>query len=133
MLEFRPHHFLCTLGFQGKGYSDAFVANYQKIVDELTDGTPIRVAADTDRICGPCPNRVGTLCTSEEKIRSLDSAHARILGLRAGDTLTWDQAKKKIAENFTDERFEAACAPCGWKSLGVCKAALDRLKSGREE
>ena len=34
MLEFRPHHFLCTLGFEGKGYSDEFVRNYYRYADQ---------------------------------------------------------------------------------------------------
>ena len=35
MLSFRPHHFLCTLGFEGKGYSDAFTRNMAEIADAL--------------------------------------------------------------------------------------------------
>ena len=31
-LRYRPHHFLCSLGFEGKGYSDAFTANMEAIV-----------------------------------------------------------------------------------------------------
>mgnify|MGYP003549100712 CR=1 FL=1 len=31
-VRYRPHHFLCSLGFQGKGYSDGFTANMSAIV-----------------------------------------------------------------------------------------------------
>ena len=31
-IRFRPHHFLCSLGFEGKGYSEAFTANMTGIV-----------------------------------------------------------------------------------------------------
>jgi hypothetical protein len=133
-IEFRPHHFLCTLGFVGKGYSDEFVRGYQTIADRLRaspdgDSVTIRVTGVTDSICGPCPNKRGELCESQGKIQSLDDAHAKILGLRAGDTLTWGEAKARIAERMTVEKFDAACEPCSWKAMGVCRAALDRLRS----
>jgi hypothetical protein len=134
MLEFRPHHFLCTLGFEGKGYSDEFVKNYQSIADRLRrsplgDEVEIRVVGATDSICAPCPNRRGESCVAEAKIGKLDAAHQAVLGLRAGEALKWRDAREKIAKEFTDEKFEAACAPCAWKSLGVCKSALERVRA----
>ncbi|MDD7224175.1 MAG: DUF1284 domain-containing protein, partial [Lachnospiraceae bacterium] len=33
MITLRPHHLLCTQGYSGKGYSDDFVENMDKIVD----------------------------------------------------------------------------------------------------
>lgn len=139
MLRFRPHHFLCTLGFEGKGYSDEFVRGFQKIADSLRergeagDQTPIQVVAQTDAICEPCPNRTGKLCATEEKIQKLDQAHAAVLEIRSGDILTWGEAKTRIAEKMTTERFHASCAPCAWKGMGVCEAALNRLKSSHQK
>ena len=133
-LQFRPHHFLCTLGFEGKGYSEEFVQGFQEIADHLRmngtagDLTPIEVTAVTDSICAPCPNRQGTLCSTQTKIQALDNAHAAVLGIRAGDVLSWSEAKKRIVEKVTDEAFDAICAPCGWKELGVCHAALKRTR-----
>ena len=134
MLEFRPHHFLCTLGFVGKGYSPDFVRNYQQIADSLREAkaggqTSIRVAEATDAICAPCPNREGALCSAEPKIQKLDQAHAKVLGLKAGQVLTWDEAKKLLARKMTFEAFHIACAPCAWKAMGVCETALRKLKS----
>jgi len=134
MLEFRPHHFMCTLGFEGKGYSPEFVRGYQRIADSLRiadegDAVPIRVAPATDAICAPCPNRTGTVCASEPKIRSLDQAHARVLGIEAGQVLTWGEAKRLIAEKMGFDDFERACAPCAWKAMGVCEAALRKVKA----
>lgn len=137
-MEFRPHHFLCTVGFMGKGYSNAFVANYQRLADELRrapggDRRAIQVAAQTDSICGPCPNRAGTLCQTQEKIDRLDAAHAAVLQIRPGDTLTWGEAKRRIVARFTDEAFEKACAPCAWKPLGICHDALRKLRAAFSE
>lgn len=85
MMKFRPHHFLCTVGYQGKGYSEEFVKNYDRISQSLKrngvkgDDTPIEVVAKTDSICSPCPSKRGDLCETQEKIEKLDNAHAKIL------------------------------------------------------
>jgi hypothetical protein len=134
MLEFRPHHFLCTVGFLGKGYSPEFVANYTEIANRLRkpggDAIRIRVTAVTDSICSACPSKMGDECETQEKIDLLDGAHARVLGIRGGDELTWGEAKTKIVEKFTLEKFHAACEPCSWKAMGVCEIALSDLKKG---
>ena len=132
MIELRPHHFLCTLGFEGKGYSDEFVQGYTAIAAQLRapdgsgDAILLKVAAATDSVCTPCPNRHGSRCASEDKIQELDRGHASVLGIQAGQKLTWGEAKHLIATKMSDEHFERVCAPCSWKSLGVCKVALHR-------
>jgi hypothetical protein len=71
-LQFRPHHFLCALSFQGKGYSTAFAANFSRIMQELNapggDAIQIAITADTDSICAPCPSRRDRLCETQDKI-----------------------------------------------------------------
>ncbi|MGK5083976.1 DUF1284 domain-containing protein [Bdellovibrionota bacterium FG-1] len=135
MLEFRPHHFLCSLGFEGNGYSDEFVQNYVQITRRLRapDGSgnsiPIRVVPGTDTVCKPCPNRQGDLCVTQTKIQKLDEGHSAVLGLKPGQELTWLEGKKLIHEKMTDAAFDQACAPCSWKSLGLCAAALKKLRS----
>ena len=131
--EFRPHHFLCTLGFEGKGYSPEFVANYARIAASLNapggNEQLIVVTDHADSICAPCPNRVNEGCTEIEKIRALDRAHSAMLGIKPGQVMTWGEAKKLIRERVTLDRFDDACAPCSWKALGVCENALGRLKA----
>jgi hypothetical protein len=130
IIKFRPHHFLCSLGFQGKGYSPAFIKNYQNIIDTLKDSeNPVllQVVEETDAICVPCPHRRGKRCTSQAKIETLDEAHAKILDLKAGDLYTWAEATEKIKQSFTLEIFEEVCKPCSWKELGLCRQALKKL------
>jgi hypothetical protein len=114
--------------FQGKGYSEKFVQNYKMIVENLTDKTPITVVNNTDSICAPCPHRLGLKCESQEKINLLDKAHQEILQLPA--KITWGEAKQKIKENMTLEKFHSACEPCQWKQYGMCEATLTKLHSG---
>lgn len=131
-LRYRPHHFLCSLGFQGKGYSDSFAANMARIVmgrlrtpeggDEV-----IEVTAATDDICAPCPHRRGTACERQEKIAALDAAHARALNLAPGDRLTWAEAQDRIRAQVPPGSLKSLCAGCEWEAYGMCEAALARL------
>lgn len=127
-LAFRPHHFLCALCFQGKGYSPGFIKNFSAIMDRLNSAggeeTAIRVVNETDAICAPCPHRLGKTCVTQEKITVLDQAHASALELAPNETLTWGNAKQRIKDNITLASFHAICASCDWKPYGLCENAL---------
>jgi hypothetical protein len=137
-VKFRPHHFLCALGFVGKGYSDRFTANMTAIVEGRLrapggEGTPIEVVGRLDDICAPCPRRAGSGCSVQEKIDRLDAAHAAALGLTAGDRLTWGAAQSRIRARVRPGDLARLCTGCEWLELGLCEAALGRLhgKGGR--
>ncbi len=133
-LKFRPHHVLCNLGFQGKGYSDEFVSNFNKINTLTNDdnSVEIEIVEFTDDICAPCPHKRDSLCTKQGKIERLDQAHSKALGIKSGDVLTWSSAKNLIAQSITLEKFEEICAPCSWKELGICRKALEQLLEDRQ-
>lgn len=131
-IRFRPHHFLCALGFQGKGYSDAFTANMAAIVvDRLRapdgDEVLIETTGHTDDICTPCPKRRGRLCTNQQAIATLDRAHAAALKLRPREQLTWGQAQQRILDNVPPGSLSTLCAGCQWLDLGLCESALQDL------
>lgn len=130
-IKYRPHHFLCTVGFEGKGYSPEFIQNFTEIANTLRNGNGddvlIEVTAHTDSICTPCPHRRDQLCENQNKISALDVAHAEILNLKESEILSWGEAKTRIKEKMTLEKFHQACEPCNWKKLGVCEIALNKL------
>ncbi len=129
-IKFRPHHFLCALCFQGKGYSSAFVANFSAIMQQLNDAeidTAIEVVNYTDAICSPCPHAQGKLCETQEKITVLDQAHAEALAVKSGDILNWDEAKERIKKNITLEKFDTICQGCEWKASGMCENVLSKF------
>jgi len=135
-LRFRPHHFLCALGFAGKGYDDGFTRNMAAIVDgrlrgEDGDQVEIEVVADADGICAPCPHRRGTGCDRQAKIDALDRRHAAALGLAAGQRLSWGAAQDRMAARVAPGDLVRLCAGCQWLALGLCTAALARLRQGR--
>jgi hypothetical protein len=127
MLTFRPHHFLCTLCFQGKGYSPEFIANYKDIVKNLNNETVIKITQGTDSICAPCPHKRELKCASQEKIEFLDKQHQEVLELKPNETLTWKEAKEKIKNKLTLEKFHQICDTCSWKSYGICEQVLTKF------
>lgn len=93
------------------------------------DDTLIEVVSHTDSICAPCPNRRDLLCTTEDKVQALDARHAEVLELKAGDRLTWREAKERIKRKIDVEVHGRICDPCGWKPYGICEKALLALKN----
>ena len=131
-IRYRPHHFLCSLGFEGKGYSPEFTANMTAIVmgrlrAEGGETARIVVVTEADDICAPCPSRRGQACESATKIAALDAAHATALRLADGDELSWDEALDRMRA-LPDDILDDICGPCQWRSFGMCAAALKRLK-----
>lgn len=129
-IQFRPHHFMCTLGFQGKGYSRGFIRNYQAIADQLKEDPDslIQVTNGLDKICGACPHQTNQgLCTKQTFIDKLDQAHQEILRLKDQQIISWSLAKETIKAHMTVEKFHEACHGCEWKSYGVCEEALKTL------
>lgn len=131
-VRYRPHHFLCSLGFEGKGYSPEFTANMTAIVmgrlrAEGGDATVIEVTGATDDICAPCPKRRGTHCPTQQKIKLLDRAHAAALQLGPRERLTWGEAKARIRTHVPPGSLKTLCAGCEWEPYGMCERALSRL------
>lgn len=131
-IRYRPHHFLCSLGFENKGYSDAFIANMADIVMgqlRTPDGSDkiIEVTVQADDICAPCPKRRDLGCVEQPKIDALDQAHAAALGLKDGDQLTWGDALARIKARVAPRDLRRICKDCAWLEYGMCEAAVARL------
>lgn len=133
--SFRPHHFLCTLGFQGKGYSPRFIENYEKIAETLqkNEEISIEVVSSGDSICRACPHQEDEGCDREEKIQLLDQRHSQILDIKPGDRLSWRKGKELLKTYMTVEAFHQACVGCLWKPLGICEKALKDLHTRDQE
>lgn len=129
-LTFRPHHVLCTLGFEGKGYSPAFVANYASIKTALTPTTPIQIRDGLDHICQACPHQKGDTCAKESLIQALDTRHRHALQLQ-NTCYPWQALVNKVAAHIQPHHLDQLCQGCTWLALGVCKVAVQRLKDQR--
>lgn len=133
-VKLRPHHVLCSLGFVGKGYSDAFRANMGHIVNGQLRGpngqdVKVVITGAADSICAPCPRRIGLGCESQAKIDRLDRDHATALGIAPGDTLSWGACVEKVRTRVAPEDLDTICAGCRWLPLGACKSAVAALRA----
>lgn len=128
----RPHHVLCSLGFRGEGYSDAFVANMAHIVNGQLRApkgrdVSVKITGTADSICAPCPRRVGLGCEVQADIDRLDAAHGAALGLAPGDTLTWGDCLTRVQARIVPDDLDRICAGCRWLPMGWCKTAVSDL------
>ena len=127
-IRFRPHHVLCTIGFEGKGYSPDFVNNYAQIKLALTPNTPVQIINGLDAVCGPCPNHNGHVCNKENFIQVLDTRHQKALGLTT-TTYTWGALVDKVRTHILPSDLTSLCKGCSWLSLDVCARAITKLKN----
>lgn len=133
-VSLRPHHVMCAIGWQGRGYSAAFTDNMNAVVmDRLRADHHTRVVftGGADAICGPCPSRRGTGCRVDARIGALDARHGAALGIAPGDEMTWAEAEARAARLQPGD-LQTLCAGCRWLELDLCAPALARLKAQQE-
>ncbi len=123
---------MCSIGFIGAGYDDAFIANMSHIVRgqlRAVGGRDItvRISTRADSICAPCPSRIGQGCEHQAQVDALDGRHAAHLGLTDGDLLTWGDCLDRVRDRTLPDDLDTLCAGCGWLEMGACKAAVGRL------
>ncbi|SHK53242.1 DUF1284 domain-containing protein [Tepidibacter formicigenes] len=126
-LILRAHHLLCIQGYQGKGYSNEFINNMNKIVNILKNNldTKIKIISKTDFICSKCPSNIGNgLCKSETKVHSLDSKTLEILDLKKNQIYVYKEILSIIKKNLTLEKFQYICKNCEWFKYGYCEKGL---------
>ena len=119
----RPHHLLCTQGYEGKGYSDGFVSNMSKIVGLLRSDPQIKIniVFSSDHICEDCPNRVGIDgCKSESKVDRYDKAVIELLGLQEKEYY-YQELISKLDMLLDNDRLKSICGDCEWFGNSACQ------------
>ena len=120
MLKIRAHHLLCTENFVGEGYSDDFSKNMAKVIGQLKENPKVKLFADLDDICGPCPENLGTRCENDDLVKSYDKKVLEVLNLSEGEIYSWADIRKLACDIiFAKNRREEICGECQWNEL--CK------------
>lgn len=125
-MDLRPHHLLCTQGYSGKGYSEGFVENMNRITSALRSGEPITVhiTFSTDDLCGKCPHMLGTdLCDTNDKVKRFDRKVAEYFHLEEKD-YDYHELVKKIREEITPQMLEDICEGCSWYPVSACREKI---------
>lgn len=130
VFKFRPHHLVCNLCFQGKGYSTKFVENFSAINLALAanlSAKNIRIVDGVDDICSCCPkNKAGT-CTDENLVSILDDSYRALLHLATNEIISLQDVQAKIKQQLSISHFHTTCGECSWMPL--CKPIIKKITS----
>ena len=128
-VRLRAHHLLCMLTYVGKGYSPAFVENYEAIAARLSAGEEIELVTGPDDICRPLTADPEAHCHGTgviERDRAAAEAVARLLGrpLGPGARITLGASLlARLRKTFATGEIRTACSGCEWS--GLCDSVVD--------
>ena len=123
MIRLRPHHLLCILTYAGKGYSPAFVANYDVLAARIGAGEEVLLVSGPDDVCAPLLGEADAHCfnasvTERDRLAARDVAALLGNSVQEGSILTLDVARlKRMREAFATHAIRNACPGCEWHDL----------------
>jgi hypothetical protein len=116
-LALRGHHFLCTLHFQGAGYSTGFTGNMTALCAGIAERgtTTVEVAAMADPICSACPSLQpdGQSCATQDSVMRRDSALLDAMGWAPGQVKSLEAPYWAVLDS-RDELIADLCTGCEW-------------------
>lgn len=117
------------LTYVGKGYSAAFVANYDAIAARIDAGEDILVIEGPDDICAPLLSGADPHC-HRDSVADRDRQAARDVGLlldrpvATGHRIAVSAALvRKLRSGFAQGLTRSACGGCEWSDLCSMVAA----------
>ncbi|POF29354.1 DUF1284 domain-containing protein [Roseibium marinum] len=122
-VSLRPHHLLCLLTYLGKGYTVDFVRNYDRIVERLNAGEPLRLVSGPDDICQPMLKEETCHCRGSsvvERDRLAAAEISDVLGseIETGGNLSLSGGRvRDLRTAFQAGSIRSACAGCEWRRL----------------
>jgi len=121
-IRLRPHHLLCMLTFTGKGYTPAFVANFEQVTSRIAAGNEaIQIVDGPDDICQPLLAESTCHCHNSSVVlrdRLAAEAISDLLHqpIRTGTNLLPHQnLLPALREAFVTGTIRQACTGCQWK------------------
>ena len=126
MIKLRPHHLLCTQGFNGKGYSADFVENMTAITSRLRSDfdVMVEIVFSTDDICSRCPHMLGeNLCQSNEKVNRFDAKVIAYFGIEEKGYI-YKEIVHEIHTKMTQTIMDDICGECNWYAVSDCQKKI---------
>jgi len=123
MLYLRPHHLLCLLFYEGKGYDEAFVKNMDLIIAHLQQHQTVQILLTdgADSICSCCPNQMkNEQCSSNQKVKRLDKEVIHTFALKTGEYYNYHHITNVIHQALNEDNFKKICSECEWYKQGIC-------------
>ena len=114
----RLHHALCSLFFEGKGYSQAFIENITAFLAQPNQLVQLTTGCDT--LCQACPHNRDGICDDEAKVSLFDQ---RTLNLTGTDFETdqpiplHDLCQRACVAILQQGLLAEVCGECEWAAL----------------
>ncbi|WP_159947098.1 DUF1284 domain-containing protein [Rhizobium sp. 18065] len=135
-VRLRAHHLLCMLTYVGKGYSPAFVDNYEAIAARLSAGEEIEIVDGPDDICAPLlsgaqPHCLGDGVAERDRKAAEAVAACLVMTVAAGTRVKPSGSLLlHLRRTFAEGDIRTACSGCEWS--GLCDAvAADGYANAR--
>ncbi|MER9434720.1 DUF1284 domain-containing protein [Mesorhizobium sp. M0239] len=122
-IRLRAHHLLCLLTYVGKGYSPAFIANYDRVAERLSRGEDILLVSGPDDVCAPLLDEPEPHCFNEsvverDRLAALDVEELLARPIRVGTHLDLDTGTlARMRQAFSAGLVRKACGGCEWNEL----------------
>ena len=120
IISLRPHHCMCIQFFEGKGYNKEFVNNLSELVRILEETDPVvQLTEGCDDICRCCPENIGGVCRTAEKVSGIDRRCTETAGLEQDGQYRWSVLRDTVREKIISSGNPAqVCLDCCW--LEIC-------------
>lgn len=131
MLHLRPHHLLCLLFYEGKGYDEAFVQNMDRLIAHLHHHQMAQVLLTDgeDYICSCCPQRMENgQCVSNQKVEMLDQRVIDTFHLKIGQYYDYHHLTHQLSKLLNEDNFKKICSECEWYKQGICGKGIINTK-----
>ncbi|WP_297630362.1 DUF1284 domain-containing protein [uncultured Clostridium sp.] len=120
MIELRPHHILCIQNYKGKGYSDEFTYNMEKVIEKLKVEDKVKIIFKEDDICHKCPNKKEKdECITTDKVKEIDKKVIKYFHIEE-KIYVYSKLNKEIRININEEMKKDICGCCEWYIKKVC-------------
>lgn len=130
-LKIRAHHLCCIQGFQGYGYSPAFVANMMAVISDIDafPSRPIKLVSECDAICISCPGKKE--CSAQQsvlthRIRNMDLVVMEKLNIKEGTVMSADEAFRLVSSLNNASDIEDVCGACKWRQKCLWYMQVER-------
>ena len=120
-MKIRAHHLCCIQGFQGYGYSPAFITNMKAIISDFkaSPSKSIKLVSECDAICTSCPSK--RECSTQKsahshRIKDMDLVVLDKLNIEEGTVIEANEAFRLLNSKLkTASDIEDVCETCKWK------------------
>ena len=118
LANLRPHHALCALFFEGKGYSQTFVDNMTTFLADSSQ--MLQITSGCDTLCMACPNNHYGQCNHDAKVALFDQRTLSYTGaiFQANQPIPLYELCQSVFDNILQQGFLAeVCGECEWAKL----------------